>query len=81
MKTTPVKELMIPLADYATVSREATLRESVIALEKAQLALDRGESSLAESKLRSAADQFKQLGMDKRFQEAIQLLKQLKRQQ
>lgn len=40
MKTTPVKELMIPLADYATVSREATLREAVLALENAQLALD-----------------------------------------
>ena len=40
MKTIPVKELMVPLADYATVSREATLREAVLALEKAQLALD-----------------------------------------
>ena len=40
MKTIPVKELMIPLADYATVSREATLREAVLALEKAQLTLE-----------------------------------------
>ena len=42
MKTIPVKELMIPLADYATVSSDATLREAVIALEEAQLALDPG---------------------------------------
>jgi CBS domain-containing protein len=40
MKTVAVKELMVPLADYATVPREATLLEAVLALEKAQLALD-----------------------------------------
>ena len=40
MKTIPVKELMVPLADYATVSAEATLSEAVIALEEAQLALE-----------------------------------------
>jgi hypothetical protein len=31
---------MVPLRDYATVHREATLREAVLALEKAQLTLD-----------------------------------------
>ena len=40
MKTITVKELMVPLEAYATVSQEATLREAVLALEKAQMALD-----------------------------------------
>ena len=40
MKTITVKELMVPLEKYATVSREATLREAIYALEKAQLTLD-----------------------------------------
>ena len=40
MKTIKVKELMVPLEDYATVPREATLLEAVLALEKAQMALD-----------------------------------------
>ena len=40
MKTITVKELMVPLGAYATVPREATLREAVLALEKAQMALD-----------------------------------------
>ena len=40
MKTTKVKELMVPLKDYATVHREATLREAILALEKAQLTLE-----------------------------------------
>ena len=40
MKSIIVKELMLPLDKYATVSLEATLREAVIALEKAQMTLD-----------------------------------------
>jgi hypothetical protein len=36
MKTIKVKELMLPLKDYATVYREPTLREAVVALEKTQ---------------------------------------------
>jgi CBS domain-containing protein len=40
MKTVTVIELMLPLAEYATVVREGTLREAVLALEKAQMALD-----------------------------------------
>jgi CBS domain-containing protein len=40
MKTIKVKELMVPLADYATVSQEATLREAILALEEAQTTLD-----------------------------------------
>jgi len=40
MKTIPVKELMVPLEAYATVHQEATLREAVLALEKAQMTLD-----------------------------------------
>jgi len=40
MKTIKVKELMVPLEAYATVSREATLRDAVLALEKAQMTLD-----------------------------------------
>ena len=40
MKTIKIKELMVPLKDYATVYKEATLREAVLALEEAQLTLD-----------------------------------------
>ncbi|MDM8525925.1 CBS domain-containing protein [Desulfococcaceae bacterium HSG8] len=36
MKTMTVEELMVPLAEYATVSSEATLYDAVKALEKAQ---------------------------------------------
>lgn len=36
MKTVKVKELMVPLSEYATVSEEATLYEAVAALEQAQ---------------------------------------------
>jgi CBS domain-containing protein len=39
MKTIAVKELMVPLQEYATVPREATLREAILALEKAQMTL------------------------------------------
>jgi len=41
MKTILVKELMVPLEEYATVSEEATLFEAVMALEKAHEELDR----------------------------------------
>ena len=40
METIRVKELMVPLEDYATVPQEASLLEAVLALEKAQMALD-----------------------------------------
>jgi CBS domain-containing protein len=40
MRTITVKELMVPLEAYATVTREATLREAIIALERAQVTLD-----------------------------------------
>jgi CBS domain-containing protein len=40
MKTIAVKELMVALNEYATVPKEATLREAVLALEKAQMTLD-----------------------------------------
>jgi CBS domain-containing protein len=40
MKTITVKELMVRLEKYATVPREATLREAILALEKAQMTLD-----------------------------------------
>ncbi|MBN2123900.1 MAG: CBS domain-containing protein [Deltaproteobacteria bacterium] len=36
MKTIKVKEMMVPLAEYATVSEDATLFEAVMALEEAQ---------------------------------------------
>jgi CBS domain-containing protein len=36
MKTVQVKELMVALADYATVSQDATLYDAVLALEEAQ---------------------------------------------
>lgn len=36
-----VKDVMVPIEEYATVSKDATLYEAVIALEKAQLDFDR----------------------------------------
>ncbi len=36
MKSIAVKDLMIPIGEYATVSHEATLYEAVEALQKAQ---------------------------------------------
>lgn len=40
MKNMLVKDLMVPIADYATVSEEATLFEAVMALEEAQKRFD-----------------------------------------
>ena len=36
MKSIHVREVMVPLSEYATVSKEATLYDAVLALEKAQ---------------------------------------------
>ena len=36
MKTYSVKDLMVPLSEYATVTQDATLYEAVLALEEAQ---------------------------------------------
>jgi CBS domain-containing protein len=41
MRITTVRDLMVPLEEYATVSEEATLFEAVMALEQAQDRLDR----------------------------------------
>ncbi len=41
MKTIAVKDLVVPLEEYATVSDDATLFDAVTALEEAQEALDR----------------------------------------
>jgi CBS domain-containing protein len=41
MKTLLVKDLMVPLSGYATVSKEATLYDAILALEKAQEEFDR----------------------------------------
>lgn len=41
METIQVKDLMVPLEEYATVSQEANLFEAVMALEKAHETLDR----------------------------------------
>ena len=41
MKTITVKDLLVPLEEYATVSEDATLFDAVSALEEAQEALDR----------------------------------------
>ena len=41
MKSKTVKELMIPLSEYAVVSEDATLYEAVAALEKAQAAFEK----------------------------------------
>ncbi len=40
MKTVHVKEVMVPLKDYATVNENATLYDAVLALEKAQNEFD-----------------------------------------
>jgi len=40
VKTFSVKELMVPLSEYATVSEDASLFEAVLALEKAQAEFD-----------------------------------------
>jgi len=40
MKHTMVKDLMVPLSEYATVSEDATLLEAIHALEEAQAAFD-----------------------------------------
>ena len=40
MKHTTVKELMVPISVYATVSNDATLLEAIEALEEAQAAFD-----------------------------------------
>lgn len=41
MKTLIVKELMVPLSEYATVSEDASLADAIISLEKAQQVFDR----------------------------------------
>jgi len=41
MKQTKVRDLMVPLSEYATVSEEATLYEAVMALEESQLKFDK----------------------------------------
>lgn len=40
MKTKSVKDLMVPLSDYATVSEDATLNEAVAALKQSQAQFD-----------------------------------------
>ena len=40
MKTTLVKDIMVPLSEYATVSQDATLSEAVAALKKSQADYD-----------------------------------------
>ena len=42
MQTIKVKDLMVPLAKYATVSEDATLYEAVMALEEAQKSVETG---------------------------------------
>jgi len=40
MKNPKVKDLMVPLSEYATVSKKATLRQAVLALERAVAMFD-----------------------------------------
>jgi hypothetical protein len=40
MESSRVKEIMIPLAEYATVSEDANLLEAVMALDRAQAGFD-----------------------------------------
>ncbi|MDL1966332.1 MAG: CBS domain-containing protein [Candidatus Desulfofervidus auxilii] len=41
MKTTKVKELMVPLANYAVVKEDATLFDAIVALKETQIKFDR----------------------------------------
>ncbi len=41
MKTIQIKEVMVPIKDYATVSENATMYDAVLALEKAQAEFDK----------------------------------------
>ena len=41
MQSIKVKNIMVPLAEYATVSQDATLYEAIMSLEKAQIEFDR----------------------------------------
>jgi len=43
MKKITVKDLMVPLEEYATVSENATLYDAIAALEKAQINFDKAE--------------------------------------
>ena len=43
MKTTQVRDLMVPLSEYATVSQDATLSEAVAALRKSQADFDQNK--------------------------------------
>ena len=43
MKTTLVKDIMVPLSEYATVSEDATLSEAVAALKKSQADFDQAK--------------------------------------
>jgi CBS domain-containing protein len=43
LKTILVKEVMVPLSEYATVSQDATLSEAVLALKKAQASYDQSK--------------------------------------
>jgi CBS domain-containing protein len=40
MKNIPIKDLIVPLSDYATVSRDETLYAAILALERAQAEFD-----------------------------------------
>ena len=40
MRTVNVKDLMVPTEEYATVLQDASLREAILALEKAQMTLE-----------------------------------------
>lgn len=41
MKTVKVRDLMVPLSEYATVSEDASLYEAILALERAQIAYNK----------------------------------------
>ncbi len=43
MKTKRVKDIMVPLSEYATVAEDGTLRDAVAALKKSQASYDRAK--------------------------------------
>jgi CBS domain-containing protein len=45
MKEIQVKDLMVPVKDYATIHQDATLYDAVVALEEAQTAFDRSHNT------------------------------------
>jgi len=76
--TVGAEERLNATYDAAVKNRLTSLQADVL-LEQGYLHRDTGEHSLAACKLEAAASLYKQLGMDKGFQDAVQVLENLRR--